>query len=107
MSYIVSPANTGEITLNESDTVSSVLQNIKIILATKKLSVPLYREFGMEMKFVDKPMPVAQSLIIVEIKDAIAKWEPRAELVSVEFQADESDPGKLIPVVEVEIDDGQ
>ena len=42
--------------------------------------------------------------MIVEIKDAIARWEPRAELVSVEFQIDESTPGKLIPVVEVEID---
>ena len=98
MSYIVTPADADKITLNESDTVRSVLQNIK------KLSVPLYREFGVDMAFVDKPMPVAQALMIVEIKDAIARWEPRAELVSVEFQIDESTPGKLIPVVEVEID---
>lgn len=104
MSYIVTPADADKITLNESDNVRSVLQNIKIILSTKKLSVPLYREFGVDMAFVDKPMPVAQALMIVEIKDAIARWEPRAELVSVEFQIDESTPGKLIPVVEVEID---
>lgn len=104
MSYIVTPADADKITLNEGDTVRSVLQNIKIILSTKKLSVPLYREFGVDMAFVDKPMPVAQALMIVEIKDAIARWEPRAELVSVEFQIDESTPGKLIPVVEVEID---
>lgn len=104
MSYIVTLADADKITLNESDTVRSVLQNIKIILSTKKLSVPLYREFGVDMAFVDKPMPVAQALMIVEIKDAIARWEPRAELVSVEFQIDESTPGKLIPVVEVEID---
>lgn len=104
MSYTITPASAGGITLNESDTVRSVIQNIKIILATKQLSVPLYREFGMEMRFVDKPVPVAQSLMIVEIKDAIARWEPRAELVSVEFQIDKSAPGKLIPVVEVEID---
>lgn len=104
MSYIVTPADADKITLNESDTVRSVLQNIKIILSTKKLSVPLYREFGVDMAFVDKPMPVARALMIVEIKDAIARWEPRAELVSVEFQIDESTPGKLIPVVEVEID---
>lgn len=105
MSYTITPASVGGITLNESDTVRSVIQNIKIILATKQLSVPLYREFGMEMRFVDKPVPVAQSLMIAEIKDAIARWEPRAELVGVDFQYDEAAPGRLIPVVEVEIDD--
>lgn len=105
MIYTVMPEKTWGITLNESDTVRSVLQNIKIILATKQLTVPLYRDFGLEMRFVDKPMPVAQALMIAEIKDALARWEPRAELVSVTFQHDANAPGKLIPVVEVEIDD--
>lgn len=107
MSYIVTPASAGSITLNESDTVRSVLQNIEIILATKQLTVPLYREFGLEMRFVDKPLPVAKALMIAEIKEALARWEPRAELVSVDFQIDADAPGRLIPSVEVEIVDEQ
>lgn len=107
MRYTVTPASAGGITLNESDTVRSVLQNIKIILATKQLTVPLCREFGLKMHFVDKPMPVAKALMIADIKDAIARWEPRADLVSVDFQTDASTPGMLIPYVEVEITDEQ
>lgn len=107
MSYTVTPASAGSITLNESDTVRSVLQNIKVILATKQLTVPLYREFGLEMRFVDKPLPVAKALMIAEIKEALARWEPRAELVSVDFQIDADVQGRLIPFVEVEIVDEQ
>lgn len=107
MSYIVSAADTGRIVLSESDTVRSILQNIRIILATKQRTVPLYREFGIDTSFVDKPMPVAQALMIAEIKDAITQWEPRAELQSVDFAVDASSPDKLIPVVEVEINNGQ
>lgn len=107
MSYFVSAADADKIVLSESDTVRSVLQNIKIILATQRLTVPLYREFGMEMRFVDKPIPVARSMIVMDIKEAIARWEPRAEFISVQFEGDESAPGKLIPIVEVEIADEQ
>jgi len=105
MSYMVSSKNLSSITLNESDTVRSVLQNIAIILSTRQLSVPLYRDFGLPMQFVDKPMPVAKPMLIAEITEAIAEFEPRATLLNVTFEIDETVPGRLIPTVEVEIND--
>lgn len=107
MRYTVTPASTGGITLNESDTVRSVLQNIRIILATRQMTVPLYREFGLEGKFLDKPVSAAKALILAEVKDALERWEPRAELVSIDFRIDGNTPGKLIPIVEVEITDDE
>ncbi len=103
MSYMVSSKNLGSITLNENDPVRAVLQNIAIILSTRQLSVPLYRDFGLPMQFIDKPMAVARPLLIAEIKDAITEYEPRANVLNITFE-DEA-PGKLIAIVEVEITD--
>lgn len=102
MSYQVSP-DLSKVTLNESDYVRSVLQNIAIILATRQGTVPLYREFGLPMRFVDKPMPVAKTLLVAEITEALAEYEPRAKVLNVDFVVDAATPGKLIPTVEVEI----
>lgn len=103
MSYKVTAADLSRIRLNESDTVSSVLQNIAILIATRQGSVPLHREFGIPMNFVDKPIQIAQPLIAAEVREAIEAFEPRAKFIGVSFAADASVPGKLIPTVEVEI----
>lgn len=103
MSFRVSPQDLKRISLNETDTVSSVLQNIAIILTTRQMTVPLYRNFGLPMQFVDKPMEVAKAMMIAEVTDAIREFEPRARIVSITFKTDKSNPGSLIPIVEVEI----
>lgn len=103
MSYMVSSKSLNKITLNESDPVRSVLQNVAIILSTRQNSVPLYRDFGLPMQFIDKPMAVARSLMIAEIKEAITEYEPRANVINIGFLDDS--PGKMIAKVEVEITD--
>lgn len=105
MSYTISTKNTFEITLNEDDPVRSVLQNISIILSTWQNSVPLYRDFGISTEFIDKPVPAAKPLLIASIKEAIEKYEPRATILSVTFDSDNDTPGKITPVLEVEIND--
>lgn len=105
MSYKVSAVDLSSIRLNESDTVASVLQNIAIILQTMQGTVPMYREFGLSMKFLDKPMPVAKAMLAITVKETIEEFEPRAQFVDVSFEEDVSAPGKLIPTVEVEISD--
>lgn len=105
MNYIISTKDLGSITLNETDTVKSVLQNIRIILSTRQFSVPLYREFGLPMQFLDKPIPVAKALLIAEIRDAITEFEPRANMLNVTVEIDENAPGKVHATVEVEIKD--
>ncbi len=107
MSYFVSTKSPDGITLNERNSIKSVLQNIKIILVTRKLTVPLYRDFGLPMQFVDRPMAVARSLLIAEIRDAIAEYEPRAVVLNIELKADADVPGKLVATVEVDIKDEQ
>lgn len=101
MSYTISAVN--KITLNEQDAVSAVIQNVAIILTTAKSTVPLYREFGVSMDYLDKPLPVAAPMFRAEIKEAVEKFEPRCEVVAISFTQDPSKPGILFPTVEVNI----
>lgn len=103
MSYTVRATDLKNIRFNDPELVSSVLQNIAVLLSTVKGSVPVYRDFGLTATFLDKPMPVAKKMMIVEIREAIEKWEPRARFVSIDFAEDITRPGTLWPTVEVEI----
>lgn len=103
MSYTVSAQDLNKIRLNEPETVNSVLQNVALILATPKGSSPMYRDFGLDQSFLDKPLPVAKVMLRVAVKEAIEDWEPRAGFVGMDFAGDPVDPASLCPVVIVEV----
>lgn len=103
MSYTTNATNLKNIRWEENDFVSDVLQNIAVILATPKGSVPLDREFGLSTTMLDKPTPIAQKALIAEVREAIERWEPRARFVSMRFEGRIDQPGTLWPTVEVEI----
>lgn len=99
------PAGIETLRLGETETAAAILRNVAVILSTRKGSVPLYRDFGVSWDALDKPLPVAQTMLIPEIREAIETWEPRASFLGVTFAQDPSAPGTLIPTVEVEIHD--
>ncbi|MCL2588638.1 MAG: hypothetical protein FWD84_04435 [Oscillospiraceae bacterium] len=57
------------------------------------------------MRFVDKPINVAQTIIVAEVGDAMREYVPEATITNITFEIDENVPGKLIPIVEVDIED--
>ena len=77
MGYKITMSEIGPISLNETDTVKSILQNVSIILRTIKGSCPMYRGFE--------------------------EYEPRVRVKSVDFDTRSEMQGALIPIVEVEI----
>ncbi len=104
MEYAVAPGSIGKITLNDTDTDRSVIQNVAVILSTRKHSCPMNRGLGLPMEFVDKPMNVAEAMMAGEIYEALEEFEPRAGVVDIEAEIDENTPGRLIPKVIIEID---
>lgn len=84
--------------------VPEILQNVKTILATSRYTVPLDREFGVNLDLIDEPMPRAKAKMTAEIIAAIRKYEPRCTVTSVTFSGDGMD-GRLIPKVRVRIND--
>lgn len=103
MAYRINATDLESIVFNEDEEVASVLQNIAVILTTPRGSVPLYRSFGLSQTFLDKPTPMARVTMIAEVRDAIEEWEPRATVLNIEFTESVTNPGLLIPTVEVEI----
>lgn len=103
MSYFVSPPDVKKYGLGKLDGVEEVLRNIAVILATPLGSVPLYRDFGLDQSFLDKPESEAVNCLTSPVREAVERWEPRAEFVELTVSRDLSNPGRVIPVVEVEI----
>ncbi len=85
--------------------VMEILQNVRTILATRKGSVPLDRDFGISWDNVDQSLPAAKMLMRSEVIDAIERYEPRVRVESVEFLTDteRAMEGVLRPVVTVSI----
>jgi len=103
MSYRVSARDIENLTLNETDRVRAVLQNVAIILMTPQMSIPLFRNFGLPRKFIDKPLPLAKTVLIAEVAEAIQNFEPLAAIKNITFETDGENPGTVIPVVEVDV----
>ena len=99
MSYKVSAADGYSLSLQQDSELLSVLLN------TKRGTVPMHREFGLPMEFVDKPIDVAETIAFVEISDALEEFEPRAKLDDVYFE--KSADGTMALTVEVSIADEQ
>ncbi len=106
MAYVVTAFSLKKINLAPESTVEEVLQNVAMIISTPKFSVPLDRGFGLAQRFIDKPIQTAQPILISEVLDAIEEYEPRADVENVSFVLG-GNPGKMIPIVEVNIIDGE
>lgn len=89
--------------IQENSRVEEILQNVATILSTPKGSVPLDREFGVDVSFLDRPVQVAKVMMLSAVTEAIEEFEPRAKVERVTVAIDETEPGRLIPTVEVSI----
>lgn len=106
MEYTVSATDLADIRLNEADEVREILRNVAVILATPKGSVPMYRDFGLDMRFLDKPINTAKNVAVIPVREAIERWEPRATYKDMTIFPDPEHPGKSAFSVQIEINGG-
>lgn len=69
--------------------IDEIVQNVKVILNTRKGSVPLDRDFGVDWSIVDKPTTMAFQKLRINIVKTIEKYEPRVKVKTVEIMPDE------------------
>ena len=74
-------------------TEREIIRNVHTILTTPVGTCPLYRDFGIDMTPLDKPMDVAQNLYAVAAMEAVEKYEPRVRVTEVTFET--GDDGKM------------
>lgn len=103
MTYFVTMEDVRHIRLNETDTDSSVVQGVACILATKRGAVPMLRDYGISQDYIGKPIPIAEKMLYEEISEQIEEFEPRANIIDITFEYEES-TGILFPTVEMEVD---
>ena len=82
--------------LFETDENAEIKRNVAFLLSTYKYSCPMYRNFGLTARFVDKPNSRAESIARDEIEQTLKTYEPRAEIDEISFTYEN---GKMYPVV--------
>lgn len=70
------------------NTQREILQNCSTILSTSKFSVPLDRDFGVDVNYVDAPLLSAKAKAESEIFAALKKYEPRVTVKQITWSAD-------------------
>lgn len=103
MSYTIDTTETNSINFEPATVYEEVIQNLWFLYASIEYDIPLDRAMGLNPAYIDKPIETAKALITTDIYDKTEEYEPRAEVVSIEFSAD-YEKGVLKPIVEVEID---
>lgn len=94
--------NLAEVNFSPPDEATEIIQNVKTILSTLKGTVPMDREFGISGEIIDLPISAAQAQMTAEIVDAVNKYEPRAQVVSVNYEDTETD-GNVVAKVRLKI----
>ena len=81
--------------------LEEISQNIITICTTAKFSVPMDRAFGIKTAFLDTPITSAKTKFCSEVVEAVRRFEPRARITSIDFQADSM--GLVRPVIHFKI----
>ena len=88
------------IELMPSTEEEEVLQNVRMISGIWVGSVPLERDLGIDAGILDLPIAQAKARLTAELAEAISKYEPRARLKGISYEAEE---GRLNPKLELEV----
>lgn len=83
--------------LHLDDPVSRLDTSLRLLYTTRVGTMPLARDFGLNMDFLDRPMEVAKSLFAAEIVEQTAKFIPEVRVQVVTFTMGRD--GQLIPKV--------
>lgn len=72
-------------------------RQLALLLSTREGSMPLDREFGIKMEFLDRPPEVAKSLYTAEVTKKVAMFIPSVRVREVQWARGED--GKQIKKV--------
>jgi phage baseplate assembly protein W len=89
----------------ELNSREEIAQCIYLALSTQKGSDPLRPDFGTNLhKYIDKPLPQVETMIIYEAMTAIKRWEPRVLLKTLHVSQQASEGMQLHLTVEFTTD---
>jgi phage baseplate assembly protein W len=102
MSVVIS-ADMRAVDWDPATEAEEVIQNVRTILRTLRNTVPLDRDFGVSGRAIDMPVQIAAAVYEQSVIEAVNTYEPRAEVVRVDFADSEGLDGFLNPVITVNL----
>lgn len=87
----------------DDKTAREVYRNLQVLYGTVAGEQALDREYGIDAEVQDIPQEEAKALLVAEYIRKTERYEPRAEVVSVEWIESDHKEGVLIPKVVIEI----
>src|SRR5690606_13849624 len=83
------------------DGTARTLQQLRLLLATPRGTVPLDRDFGVSWSFIDAPTPRALAAVRAEVADQVARYVPGVRVQAVELRATEPTGVRMAVTVDV------
>ena len=80
-----------------ADWLAELDRQLALLLSTREGTMPLDREFGLNMDFVDMPPEVAKSLYTAEVTEKVAKFIPTVKVREITW--DTGGQGNFIGMV--------
>ena len=78
-----------KITAENGETIpADVLQNIKLLLGTRRGEMETDRAYGISWEAIDKPLDEAMRMINLDVVDQIEIYETRSRVTDVNFDAE-------------------
>ena len=85
----------------DEEQAASVKRNLAALYSTPEGTCPGDRSYGLDWSFLDYPLPTAQNMYAIEVIEKTQLYEPRAEVLNVDFTG--SADGRLMPVVSIRL----
>lgn len=79
------------------DWLAELDRQLSLLLSTREGTMPLDREFGLNMDFADRPPQIAKSLYTAEVTKKVAAYIPAVRVQEITWRRTES--GHLKPKV--------
>ncbi|MEX2155124.1 MAG: GPW/gp25 family protein [Gemmatimonadaceae bacterium] len=77
--------------------LADIDQCIRTILLTPKGTLPHQPDFGSDVwRFLDWPIDQARPHLVRAVVEAVARWEPRVELMTVALEPDPAEPTTVL-----------
>lgn len=102
MSVVIDTTESVDINILPTTIEEEVIQNLWLLYSSTEFDCPLDRELGLKAEFIDRPIETAKALATAQIYEKTEKYEPRADIESIDFSID-YEKGILKPIVEVTV----
>lgn len=94
-----------DLTLFPETLEQEIMQNLYCIISTEIGTIPLLRDYGLNMSYMHLPTQEAKTMMIAAISDAVSRYEPRVTIENINFDDDAEHPEQLHPSVGVKINE--